>query len=259
MTLSDTLKQLDCSEAEIATFLALAKDGKGKSVLLLSRLLNIPRPTIYVHLKLLMEKGLVRRGIDEGGSIFYIESPQAVGQLFKEKAAAVSDSGKRFLELWEEHGSSEQYQSKFFLHTTTKAAENIFRDVLHSRDHESLWVWPIVEMMQVVSETAFSHFYQERVRRGIHARVIWPKKRTLDVTKIEKVFGSLDPKESLRQIRIAPKDIDTTLGYAVYGNKVAFISSQREHYGFIIDSKELADLHRSQFEHLWKESVPMKK
>ena len=81
----------------------------------------------------------------------------------------------------------------------------------------------------------------------------------MNVREIEDVFGSLDPKESLRTIRIAPNDIDTTLGYAVYGNKVAFISSKRENYGFVIDSKELADMHRSQFEHLWKESKPFSK
>ncbi len=43
-------------------------------------------------------------------------------------------------------------------------------------------------------------------------------------------MGHLNPKKSLREIRILPKNIDFTMGYGIYGNEVAFIPSQRENY-----------------------------
>lgn len=47
------------------------------------------------------------------------------------------------------------------------------------------------------------------------------------------------------------------MGYWIYGNKVAFISSRKESFGFIIESAELATMLRTQFEVLWKASKPI--
>lgn len=38
-------------------------------------------------------------------------------------------------------------------------------------------------------------------------------------------MGHPNPEKSLRKIRILPESIDFTMGYGIYGNKVAFISS----------------------------------
>lgn len=48
------------------------------------------------------------------------------------------------------------------------------------------------------------------------------------------------------------------MGYWIYGNKVAFISSRKESFGFIIESAELVEMLRTQFEVLWKTSKPIK-
>ena len=61
-----------------------------------------------------------------------------------------------------------------------------------------------------------------------------------------------------REIRIAPKEAQFSLGYWIYGNKVAFLSSRQENYGFIIQSGELVETLLAQFELLWKISKPLK-
>jgi hypothetical protein len=48
------------------------------------------------------------------------------------------------------------------------------------------------------------------------------------------------------------------LGYWIYANKVAFLSSARESYGFLIQSEELAQTLTAQFELLWQVSTPLK-
>jgi hypothetical protein len=42
------------------------------------------------------------------------------------------------------------------------------------------------------------------------------------------------------------------VGYEIYGNKVAFISSGSENYAFVIESKELVQTLRNQFDFFWK-------
>jgi hypothetical protein len=44
------------------------------------------------------------------------------------------------------------------------------------------------------------------------------------------------------------------MGYWIYENKVAFISSTKEAFGFIVESKEFVEMLSSQFELVWKAS-----
>jgi hypothetical protein len=46
------------------------------------------------------------------------------------------------------------------------------------------------------------------------------------------------------------------MGYWVYQNKAAFISSRAEGFGFIIESRELVAMLLTQFELLWSLSTP---
>lgn len=51
-----------------------------------------------------------------------------------------------------------------------------------------------------------------------------------------------------REIRTAPPEVNLTMRYWIYGNKIAFLSSRKESFGYIIDSSELAEMLLSQFE-----------
>ena len=65
-------------------------------------------------------------------------------------------------------------------------------------------------------------------------------------------------KEHLRQLRIAPEKMTWNMGHAIYDDKVAFISSKKEAFGFIVHSQDFADLMRVQFEEIWDISKPVK-
>lgn len=47
------------------------------------------------------------------------------------------------------------------------------------------------------------------------------------------------------------------MGYWIYGDKVVCISSRKESFGFIIESREFAELLCAQFEVLWKQAKPL--
>ena len=44
------------------------------------------------------------------------------------------------------------------------------------------------------------------------------------------------------------------MGYWMYEDKVAFLSSEKEGFGFVIHSKDFANLIKVQFEEIWKVS-----
>jgi hypothetical protein len=93
------------------------------------------------------------------------------------------------------------------------------------------------------------------VRNGVSIRVIWPQDKTSDV---EKNIFLAPGKEVLREVRLAPEGVEFSMGYWAYGNKVMFMSSKAENFGFIVESKELRQLLKTQFEILWNISKPLK-
>jgi hypothetical protein len=59
-------------------------------------------------------------------------------------------------------------------------------------------------------------------------------------------------------VRLAPKEIDFSMGYWIYKNKVAMLSSTRERIGFIIESEEMIEMLKTQWKFIWAQSKPYK-
>lgn len=109
-------------------------------------------------------------------------------------------------------------------------------------------------------------YVAERVKRGIHLRGIAP-----DDAAGQRVHG--EDKARLREIRLVPaKEFDFTNEINVYDHKVAICSfdsgmkGDRDMFGVIIESKEVAETQRQIFEMAWryaagspKRTMPLKR
>ena len=65
-------------------------------------------------------------------------------------------------------------------------------------------------------------------------------------------------KEFLREVRLAPKGMTWEMGYWIYRDKVAFVSSHHEVFGFVVHSRDFTEMMKAQFEQIWKLSKPIK-
>lgn len=256
MNILQIFSYLDCSTPEIKTFQALLGESNGATVLLLQKKLNIPRASIYDQLGALIEKGLVRKGQSDTGSLFFAESRDVLLSLFREQVERVTQASNH-LETYLSHLPNEStYTPRFSVIESAGAAQNIFHDILRSREEMSYWFWPVKEMLNTVSNEVFESFVRERMKRNMTVQILWPKKQEVALDDYP-VLGPNDKREQLREIRVLQEPIDTTMTYVIYGNKVAYISSKRENYGFIIDSAELAHMTKSQFQYMWKLARPL--
>jgi hypothetical protein len=145
------------------------------------------------------------------------------------------------------------YKPKFFIHEGGNAYKSIFRDLLSEKPDILYGYWPMNSMFDLVPEEDLRSYHRKRVRGGTRVQVLWPTSRKISKKSFDDLFYG-DEKHNLREIRLLPKGIDQTIGYMIYGNKVAFISSDKEQYGFVIDSKDLAQSLKSQFKYIWKQS-----
>ena len=150
-----------------------------------------------------------------------------------------------------EYALEERCVPRFTVYETGDAYVKVFRDMLISGERETYWIWPLSTMVRRIPERDFFDFHTERVRRGMWLNALWPPSKKMSLEKHPLLFSSQE-NVALRRIRILPAGLDQTLGYGVYGSKVAFLSSERENYAFVIESKELSDTYKSHFSFLWK-------
>jgi sugar-specific transcriptional regulator TrmB len=244
------LTQLGLNLKEAETFSALSQYLDGSTVLDLSRELNLPRPTVYSHLETLMMSGFVKKGIKENTSIFYPESKEVIESIFEEKITLLKKTKESFSVSFDEKKKVTKFKPKFFTYEGPNAYEQVWRDILRTRE-ETYWVWSLRGMLERgVSSEKLEEFHKERIKRGIGMNVLWPDKAKVDIKKSPFLISDNEQK-TLRKVRILPKGFDQDVGYGIYGNKVAFISAGSENYAFVIESKELVQTLKKQFDFFW--------
>jgi sugar-specific transcriptional regulator TrmB len=254
-TTASLLGVLGVSESESSVFDALLNCPHGISVVEMSRVLNIPRPTIYARLERLIAKGLVRRGLEESGSVYSPETPEIISDIYKKAAMEIEEKRLQLDQYIEQKNPEFFYRPKFSLIKNSESAETIFREVLRSRVKSISIFWPVREMEKVVSSEIFSFWFSERLARNMYIQVLWPSQQKVPLARVD-AHAPRNIEDLKREIRILPRGIQSHLAYFIYGNKISFLSSQKEGYAFTLDSKDMVELHQSQFDFLWTQSAP---
>lgn len=216
---------------------------------LLSEKLNITRPSTYDHLALLVKRGLVVEKEKDNKTYFAPDDVRHVEHALSESIEKLEEQKKMFTTMLPSllaSGSSESPRIKFY--EGKEGLTYIVNDILWNKGETIYTMWPHEEMLKVLGKDVLIRFNNRRLQAKITINALWPH-----ASKPEKDY-IWSGKDVLTKRRHAPKDISFRMGYTIYGDKVSFISSHREVFGFIVQSKDFAELMCSQFKVLWKES-----
>ncbi len=255
--LETLLQRLGLEPSEQATYQALLDHGSLQASVLAKRT-GANRATQYLFLKRLIEKGFVTQSLKQGLKVFTAEPPEKLLALYDEKIALLQQDQKLFQELLpllQAKQGEKLITPKFQIFEGADGLKQVLKDMLLYHDMETQAYWPIKKMIEILSPEFFRIHNIERIKRHLYTRAIWPKSEQVDL-KTHPYLGVGEEFE--REIRLAPPGINFTMGYWIYGNKVAFLSSRKEQYGYIIESAELAEMLLSQFDLMWNASRPLK-
>lgn len=251
-----TLSALGFESSEAKVYLTLLKSGS-MTVGNLAKRMGIPRTTLYGFLSRLSDRGLTSQSLRKGIKVYSAESPDKILLLFQQKQAQLDGAQKDFqglLPKLKEQRRAVLSAPRFQMYEGEEGLKNVLKDMLLYSDIESCAFWPIKQMMAILSPDFFQYHNTERIRRNIHTRAIWPVSEAVDIKNFQ-FLGSAEPFR--REIRIAPPNLSFSMGYWFYANKVAFLASRKEGFGFIIESEELVETLKAQFEVVWNISKPV--
>lgn len=246
---------LGLKKEEKKAFLYLL-ENPGETVGAIAKKTGISRPSLYGYLKNLAERGFVTQSQKNGVKSFAVVSEEKINSIFDQEIKEIQNAKESAGELFKEIKSKKPWQPpRMQVFEGVKELRNFARDVFLYRDIKTQSYWPIKQMIDILGERYFWDLNKERIKRRIWVDAIWPKNQQVDMERYP-FMG--EGKEFFREIRIAPREIDFSMGYWIYENKVAFISSRKSNFGFIIENDEFADMVRSQFKVMWQLSKPLR-
>lgn len=245
------LIRLGLKDEEIKVFLFLLENGE-QTAGNLAKKTGLSRPSLYGFVRKLQKIGIVTESQKNAVKIFNACSKERVLSILEEQIKELKKGKEDITKIFEQIKLGGITTSpKFQLFEGREGMRNLLNDVLLYRDIKTMTYWPIRSIIENVSEEYFKNFNIERIKRKIYVRAIWPQSQVINIKKLTFMGGG---DNFFREIRIPPKEIAFSMGYWIYENKVAFISSKKESFGFIVESKEFVEMLTSQWELVWNNS-----
>lgn len=246
--LSHTLKKLNVPPKAIDVFNELVANGNTSASILAARL-DTPRPSIYDNLKILIDLGLVHKRQEGQKTVFGTEDLSIITDILQgqiESLQAEKKSFEKLLPSLKGHVDSSEPKVKYYMgHDGVK---QVLNQVLLHRNSETFLMWPMTEVIRLFGEEYLEDINRKRIRRNISIKVIYPSNAKPDLKK----YPFLGIGEGhLREARLAPKKMSWNMGYWMYDDTIAFLSSRKEVFGFVVHSKDLAGLLKTQFDMIW--------
>lgn len=242
-------EELGLSPITEKVFNDLITKGPGTARQLADRI-NIPRPSVYDHIKILIKNGLVAEKDDNGKKHFFVDDIGSIQELISDKIKILELEKVKFsnsLPSLLKKVSFVEPQIKFY--SGKDGLKQVLNHIMLNSNIETMLMWPMSEMMKVLGPDYLETLNEKRVKRNIFLRVIWPMDKKLDVKKYPYLGSGED---HLRDLRFTPKEMTWDMGYWMYEDRVAFLSSEKEGFGFVVHSRDFANLMKVQFEQIWK-------
>lgn len=254
--LEESLISLGLTPEEVRIYFDLLESGATTAGELAKRI-GMVRPTVYNCLQKMTEKGVITRTLRHGVRTFAAQPPRHVGSLFQRRIRDMEKQQSVFqshLEELERKMATHFLSPRFQLYEGKDGLKHVIQEILLYRNIETLSFWPIKSMIDVLGPEFFEYHNRERIRNNTWIRAIWPHSQAVQMKQFP--FMGMG-EEFKRTIRVAPPEVDCTMGYWTYQNKVAFLSSKAESFGFIIESQEMVDMLTVNFEVVWNISTPL--
>ena len=247
-TIESILQSLGLPPTSQKIYKTLLESGE-TTARFLSDSLSITRPSTYDHLHLLIKKGLVVQKKKGTTTYFMPDDVRHIKESLEESITQLQEKKTLFETMLPKLlKETSTVPPRITFYEGREGLTRIMNDVLWSKGITIYTLWPYHEMLRVLGKEPLIHFNNRRLQEKITIHALWPHNSTLDNDYI------WNGKDTLTIRKKASKDFTFQMGYTIYGDKVSFISSHLEVFGFIVQSKDFSDLMRAQFEVLWKTS-----
>lgn len=227
-------------EKQAKTYLAILELGRATTIDI-SKKTKIKRTTTYDIVFDLIRLGYVSEARKGKRRLFIAEDPLLLFSKSEERLF----SFKQLIPLLSEMRNSSVPRPSLRFYDGISGVRTIMEELLLVEKKEQLFWSSISDLIDFFGNRYMESWAKRRIRRGILSRVLLTKK-----TAVPNIYLQSNS-QVLREIKWLPKNYVFDGVLCVFDNKVGYISSRQESFGFIIESKEFSQIMRLIFESSW--------
>lgn len=234
------LEIIGLSESEASAYLALLELNEA-SVAQVALKARLKRPTTYLILESLKEKGLVNMVKRKKKNLFSAEDPRKILDIMeekKQKMKRIMPELLSFANVLEKKPGIQYFEG-------WEGIKSVYRDTLDYPGKELRAFFSEVYLTRFDEKFFTDFYYQERINKKIFVRAIMPNNEYIRQLV-------LHDQEQFRKSKLAPSGIfHMNIEINMYGNGKIGIISFEEDFALIIESKKIYDSLKSLFELVW--------
>jgi len=241
MDIAKELEKQGLDPKKTKVYLAILELGRATTIEISQRT-KIKRTTVYDIILDLMRLGYVAEARRGKRRLFMAEEPAV---LFNKSEQRLSEF-KEIIPLLSVIHSKAIPKPTIKFYDGVLGVRTIMEELLNVEKKEQLYWSSISDLVDFFGNRYMESWVKRRIRRGILSRVLLTKK-----TRVPDLYMQSNDKV-LREIKMLPKSYIFSGVVCIFDNKVGYISSREESFGFVIESKEFAQIMRLIWESSWQ-------
>lgn len=250
--MEELLQEIGLTEKQAKVYLACLELGKG-TVFVIAKKAELKRPTVYLVLADLAQKGLVSVNKTPKATFYSSVHPKKLLTGLKAKEKRLEES---LVDLESIYNLRTQ-KPNIRTFEGIKNVENIYDEVAdyaRSKGKEVLAVGTVA-FLETVHQTQYRYWLEKVKSKKAHIReILNDDKYNIDYLKTIRKYQNPHHK-----VRFTPQ------GYKlfkndnlIYGNKMALFSSHKDFFVIVIESENIVSTFKTLFEFAWETATPVK-
>lgn len=242
--LTEILTKLGLEEKEAKVYLALLELGQA-SVMQISQKSGIKRPTAYLVLESLVNKGFVTQTYKKKKLVYVSEEPGTLVRALKRKEELLQEAMPELQAIL----ASTKSRPKISVYEGAQGMRAAYEKIL--ANPEIRWFGSIrhiqvrfpeaIETMQYISKRKKPHVYD-----------------LITMHEEDLAYGR-SIVSGQHEVRVMPPQLDAFVDLAIFGDKIAIFAVRKDLFAVVIESKEVADSFRSLHALAWKSATPLER
>lgn len=242
------LEVVGLSEKSALTFTALLRLQEASAHQIATEA-KLERTTIYKILDDLVEKELAEKSIKGKRTIFIAKPPTNLKILLEKQEGILG----QLLPILSAMQGKKTVKPIVRFYENIDAIKQSLIDTLNCQEKIRRDFASVESIVDLLGQRFIDHQIEERVKRGIEVRSLRCVSRESDVENKDWYLRK-ENKEILREVRYLPQKWSFEPVIFIHDNTVTIISSQKECYSLVIESKELSQALKILFDIAWTQA-----
>jgi predicted transcriptional regulator len=239
------LKNFGLSDKEISLYLAVLANGPATATNL-ARASDLKRPTVYVLLESLLDRGLLAQEKISGKQFFKVSTLEKFKDLVEEEFLNVERQRRAIenlvkeLTAFREAGREPAFTS---YHEGEGGLFDIFQKITESGE-PPLFFGSVSALQNQYTDEKWTKIFNQAGKDSLKTKIITDKNKDFEKEIIREGIAG-------ERLKILPPDFNAKAVAIIFGNKIALLALAYHPFGVIIENKEIANLIKFMLDSAW--------